>query len=399
MEEKNRQLHRLHHLEHYLMILGIAVGALILTCAGLLGRRGIYRDYAYSYADAPLLQLALTGMADGVMPFTEAEYTTVYGDPEADNEAGYDVVRGEAVELQPLFEEPRTEAEPEPDESDVTEVMGEDEMTEPEVSDEPEEEAPAEPEEAEAPVEPEEEIPAEPEVYELEAVTDDYFCDALFLGDSRTVGLSEYCAPLDERAVFFAKVSLTIFTLMNKVFIPDEERGTINVETALADRQYDKIYLMIGINEMGTGNTEYFLNAYTEVIEQIRALQPDALIYIQSIMHVTKAKSDAEKHINNANIDLRNSAIATLANDHDIFYLNMNEAVDDEDGALRSELTFDGVHLKAKSYELWYDYLKNHAVVRAQDEIYRQPEGGAAAETEEEAQSQGVTEEPGETDE
>jgi hypothetical protein len=41
----------------------------------------------------------------------------------------------------------------------------------------------------------------------------------------------------------------------------------------------------------------------------------------------------------------------------------MNEAVDDENGNLRADLSFDDVHLKASSYELWHQYLLNNAVI------------------------------------
>ncbi len=204
---------------------------------------------------------------------------------------------------------------------------------------------------------------AEEEVYEFTEVDDDYFNDALFIGDSRTVGLSEYCEPLDERATFYAKVSLTIFTVMNKEFIKTDT-GKMSVDTALQNNQFGKIYIMLGLNEIGTGDAEYFKNAYEEVINRIRELQPDAIIYIQGIMHVSKKKSEGDKTFTNDKINERNEAIAELANDKDIFYIDMNESVDDGEGNLDGELSFDGVHLKASSYERWHEFLLHNAIVR-----------------------------------
>lgn len=204
---------------------------------------------------------------------------------------------------------------------------------------------------------------AEDEVYEFTDVDDDYFTDALFIGDSRTVGLSEYCEALDTRATFYAKVSLTIYDCMTKDFIKTDD-GKMNLEEALTKQQYGKIYIMLGINEIGTGNEEYFKNAYSEVIDKIRELQPDAIIYIQGIMHVTKAKSSVDKFFNNGNIDARNAAIAELADNHDIFYIDMNEAVDDGEGNLDGSLTFDDVHLKASSYERWHEFLLHNGIIR-----------------------------------
>ena len=201
------------------------------------------------------------------------------------------------------------------------------------------------------------------EIYEFREVDDDYFNDALFIGDSRTVGLSEYVEALDTRATFYAKVSLTIYSVMDKPFLKTED-GKKTVEEALSENEFKKIYIMLGLNEMGTGNVNTFTQAYADVICRIRELQPDAIIYIQGIMHVTADKSDVDKHFNNPNINERNEAISQLADNKTIFYIDMNESVDDEEGNLLKELSFDDVHLKASAYERWHQYLLQHAIVK-----------------------------------
>lgn len=199
--------------------------------------------------------------------------------------------------------------------------------------------------------------------YEFTQVDEDYFTDALFIGDSRTVGLSEYCEPLDERATFYAKVSLTIYGALSKPFVKTDS-GTITVEEALTKQQFGKIYIMLGLNEMGTGTVETFTEEYALVIDRIRELQPDALIFIQGIMHVSEKKSRQDKYFTNPNINERNEALSQLADNKTIFYMDMNEAVDDENGNLLAELSFDDVHLKASSYQRWYEFLLNHGIVK-----------------------------------
>ena len=54
--------------------------------------------------------------------------------------------------------------------------------------------------------------------------------------------------------------------------------------------KFEKIYIMLGINEIGTGTADTFAEQYGKVINTIREKQPDAIIFIQSIMHVTKKK-------------------------------------------------------------------------------------------------------------
>ena len=136
--------------------------------------------------------------------------------------------------------------------------------------------------------------------------------------------------------------------MLEEDFLKDEEGNKMTVDEALQnDEPYGKIYIMLGLNEIGTGTTETFVAKYAEVVARIRELQPDAIIYIQGIMHVTQKKSDNDKIFNNPTINERNEALSHLANNVDIFYIDMNEAVDDENGNLLEELSTDDIHLKA----------------------------------------------------
>ncbi|MCI8673174.1 MAG: hypothetical protein HFI89_06760 [Lachnospiraceae bacterium] len=198
------------------------------------------------------------------------------------------------------------------------------------------------------------------------SVGEDYFDDALFIGDSRTVGLFEY-GRIEDRAQFYAQTSLMIYEVMENpkaIVETDDERGSITVEEALSEHQFGKIYIMLGLNEMGFGTPESFGKAYGAVINRIRQLQPDAVIYIQSIMHVADEKNRTDPVYNNTNIDLRNQPLKQLADNQNIFYLDVNEVLCDETGCLNSEWTFDQVHLKAAYYQIWKEFLLNHAIVR-----------------------------------
>ena len=74
-------------------------------------------------------------------------------------------------------------------------------------------------------------------------------------------------------------------------------------------------------------------------MEKFRELQPDAVIFVQGIMKVAKEKSDKDPIFNNVGIEQRNERIAALADGKNIFYLDMNEVVCDEEGNLKSSLT------------------------------------------------------------
>lgn len=204
--------------------------------------------------------------------------------------------------------------------------------------------------------------------YMYTSVEDDYFQDAVFIGDSRTVGLFEY-GGLEDITTFYASTGLTVYKMFSEpiVTVPGQ-KNKITVEEALSQRQFAKIYLMIGINEMGTGTVDTFIQKYTEVVEHLKELQPDAIIYLQAIMKVTTERSNKGDYINNEGIEERNERIAQLADNDRVFYLDVNPLICDETGGMEASYTFDGVHLKAQYVLIWKEFLKENALV-LRDEV------------------------------
>lgn len=119
---------------------------------------------------------------------------------------------------------------------------------------------------------------------------------------------------------------------------------------------------MIGINEMGTGTVESFMKKYDEAVKHLQELQPDAVIYLQAIMKVSAERSAKGDYIYNEGIEQRNAEIAKLADNQQIFFLDVNPCVCDDSGGLVSGYTFDGVHLKAAYIEIWKQFLMDHTI-------------------------------------
>lgn len=190
----------------------------------------------------------------------------------------------------------------------------------------------------------------------------EYFADALFIGDSRTVGLEEYSGM--EQATFYASTGLTVYRVFDAKIVSDSEsKKKITIEEALSRKQFGKIYFMIGINEMGRGTVDTFMEEYQKVVEHLQELQPDAIIYVQAIMKVTTERSEKGDYIHNQGIEERNERIAQLADNQKIFYLDVNPLICDDTGGMNPRYTFDGVHLKAEYIPIWTEYLAANGVV------------------------------------
>ena len=200
------------------------------------------------------------------------------------------------------------------------------------------------------------------QTYTFTTVDESYLNGALFIGDSRTVALQMYGGLVNSN--FFVNTGMNIWKGMESQ-IANVNGQNMTVDAALQVAKYDKIYIMLGINEVGTGTPDTFLQQYCVVINRIKQLQPQAVIYIQSIMHVTQSKDDANTSVSNVNINARNEKLKTLADNVSVFWLDENEVFDlAGTGKLNPEYTSDGVHLKAKYIQLWVKYLLSHAVVK-----------------------------------
>lgn len=195
---------------------------------------------------------------------------------------------------------------------------------------------------------------------EFTKVTEDYFDDAVFIGDSRTSGIAAYAGLTN--ATFYSATSLNIFDFDKRKISIDGSKKTI--KEALSEHQFKKVYIMIGINDVGISTVDTFYNTYADVIREISRLQPDALIFIEANLHVTKKKSEQDKTINNENIEMRNQEIASLADQKRIFYIDVNKSsLCDKDGNLKEEYTWDQVHLEAKYYPVWKEFLMKNGIV------------------------------------
>ena len=207
-----------------------------------------------------------------------------------------------------------------------------------------------------------------------EAVEMDYFSDALFIGDSRTDGLRLYSGI--KGADFYCYKGLTIFEMESKEVI-ELDGGKYTVVDALArGKQYKKIYISLGINELGYYNDDAFHNTFASFLEKVRELQPDAVIYLENLVPVNAEKCKANKqpsYVNNDRVAAYNAIFPQLAVEENVILLDVADTLTDENGILPADATVDGVHFTKAWYQKWLAFLMEHTV---EPEVY---EAGIAA--------------------
>ncbi|HIT07495.1 MAG TPA: hypothetical protein IAB55_00220 [Candidatus Merdivicinus faecavium] len=196
-------------------------------------------------------------------------------------------------------------------------------------------------------------------VPESAAADESYFDDAIFIGDSLTDGLAAY--ELLPREQVLADTGINPQTILTRECIGEEGSEQTVVEAAAA-LDPAKIYIMLGSNGVAFLNFDDIIGWYGELIDALQADHPDAEIYVQSILPVTADKHLEQELLTNERITELNGMIAEMAAEKGCFYLNVSEAVADENGCLPDELSADGMHFGVSTYRVWLDYLLTHTV-------------------------------------
>ncbi len=184
---------------------------------------------------------------------------------------------------------------------------------------------------------------------------EELFTDSAFMGNScvERLFVQGYALQSD----FLSGVGLNV----NSAFTEAPARLDQPVTQMLeGEKKYTRIFVLFGINEVGNDPGQ-FIAQYGLLIDHIKTHQPQAQIYIQAILPVTRAAHERNVYlVNNDNIRLFNGLIRDLAEQKQVMFLNIYEALVDEEGFLPDDASTDGIHLSKGYNQIWINYMKEH---------------------------------------
>lgn len=189
-------------------------------------------------------------------------------------------------------------------------------------------------------------------------VSDQWFSDAVFIGDSRTEDLLS--SHLFQPGLALAQTGLSVRSIRSEaVFASGNERLTLF--QALWGGTYTKVYLALGFNEASWMEEEDFYREYGGLIDDLQSLLPHAQIYLQTLIPVTLSRA-ATQSPDNAMLANRSALIRRLAHDKQAYLLDVSAAFTGINGDLSPSLSSDGLHLTSQGNSQWYDYLCTHTM-------------------------------------
>lgn len=178
----------------------------------------------------------------------------------------------------------------------------------------------------------------------------------VFLGDSITDWY-----PISE---FFSDDT----PIINSGFAGDKTKDLLNdMDETVYRYNPTKVFIQIGTNDLNCddSNGDIAYENIVKMIENIKTNRPSAEIYLESIYPVNQTdnekivKSTTGKRTNEDIIKV-NTKLKEYCSNHDVIYVDIYNALLDDEGNLKLDYTDDGLHLSTEGYSVVSDVLKQY---------------------------------------
>ena len=200
-----------------------------------------------------------------------------------------------------------------------------------------------------------------------EEVTMDYWDHTVFIGDSVSVMLESYCNSSQALggAKFLCAGSMSATNMLTSTILPEWPKGSGQhpaIQDSVKATGADVVYIMLGMNNISMGDRA--VEDMLTIATNIQEANPDVTLIFQSVTPMTETSPRKSKNLNNDTINAYNEKIKAMAQEHEWYFVNVAEAVRDENGFLRPEFCSDpkamGMHFTYDGTKAWVSYLKTH---------------------------------------
>lgn len=171
--------------------------------------------------------------------------------------------------------------------------------------------------------------------------------DIVFLGNSITFGVDWY-------------ELLQMPQVRNRGISGDMTFGVLERLQEIIDGKPAKLFIMIGVNDILRNIPDsYIISNYNNIISRVTKGSPKTHIYIQSILPINETFTQRKNNIGKSErIIVVNQALKEIAKSYHATYIDLHTVFKTPEGFLDPSLTYDGLHLSLKGYELWKETLQ-----------------------------------------
>lgn len=180
----------------------------------------------------------------------------------------------------------------------------------------------------------------------------------LFRSENRQLGQQRYTILLGNSLTegFPIEKYFADKPVLNRGIVADhtgiEGHGILQrLKVSVYDCQAEKVFLMIGINDLAdkTFTPRQIAYGVRLIIEKIQKFDPELKIYLYSTL-----PTSGKYNFLNSLVLIYNQLLEQLATELNISYINLHPHFINEFGDLKSEYSRDGLHLTDVGYQTWY---------------------------------------------
>ena len=204
-----------------------------------------------------------------------------------------------------------------------------------------------------------------------ESQCEQFFSDAVFVGDSLTLGWKNYNNKmLENNSNFFGKTRFLCEGSygVGHAFDPISDSSLHPIYGGEQHYLWDsiammgakKVFILFGLNDLSIYGVDGTAELFDQLLENIKAKSPGVQIFIISAMYMYKG-SERPK-LNNPNLYLLNQALVDLCNKRGYEFLNIASHLIDENGYVPEQYSSDHyVHQTYAAYDIWAQILRSVA--------------------------------------
>lgn len=148
--------------------------------------------------------------------------------------------------------------------------------------------------------------------------------------------------------------------IINRGINSDTTEGVKNRLNEIVDSNPERVFLMIGVNDLYAGlPLNETISNYEEILKQIKTGTPDTEVYVQSVLPLNYEMYSAGDKIKNETIQELNKSLKYLSEEHGYTYVNLYSLFETE-GQLNKQYSYDGIHLNGEGYNVWGETIKRY---------------------------------------
>lgn len=148
--------------------------------------------------------------------------------------------------------------------------------------------------------------------------------------------------------------------IYNRGIPGDHAKGILKRLGGILKSKPEKIFLMVGVNDLLFKNDEEFLENFEMIVKQVLNESPNTQLFIQSILPVNNLVRNTT--ISNENIIQINDKLNQIALNNQLPFLDLYPRFVDQEGNLDAAFTLDGIHLNGEAYLVWKSAIEKYVL-------------------------------------